>query len=134
MEETHALTGLSGGDVGPRDSLAMAEHAAVERIRRLLAELHLPCECQGEVDKVMDELTRWEGLQLKRRLLQKARQSVLQFVAGYEFVEDMLNTPAGDFDPDTCRDHAETLRLLSGLARTAADLLDRATEISNDRG
>ncbi|AXS40745.1 hypothetical protein D1F64_12675 [Breoghania sp. L-A4] len=128
MEKTLGLISGAPTRDGQQCNLLAAERAAIGRIRRLLADLHLPCHCQDEVDTVMAELDHWEGLRFKRKLMREARRSIVQLVAGFEFLNDIARTPVSQFDQDTCRDHAETLRFLAGIAVSAADVLDKIAD------
>lgn len=128
-KDIHLIPGPAGQE--PRNLLA-AERAAVNRVRRLLAELRLPCKCQGEIDKVMAKLDDWESRRLRQQLIKDARQSILQVIAGFDFLQDIADTPPGALDSDTCRDHAETLRFLGETASSAALMLDMIADINTE--
>lgn len=130
METDGHMTTVTAAECDTAEEQASAERAVVERIQRLLAELHMPIPYQGEVEKAMESLDRWEDRRLRRRLIRDMRKKVLQLHEGFDVLEDILQSSARDLDRDTCCDHAETLRFLAEIARSAAFTLDKAAEIN----
>ncbi|ADZ68986.1 hypothetical protein [Polymorphum gilvum] len=104
---------------------AVAERMAIARIRRILADLHMPCRCQDEIDRTMEALVAWESRRIRHHLLKDIRKSAGRLRAGIAFLDDLADLPDGEFDAQTCADHAETLTVLADSARLCAQALTR---------